>query len=320
MIDARAHRLDRHGQVDGRPMFEQAGIPVFDADCGSSPLAVRGSGADRSDRPALPGDGRGRQARSRSACRACARAARRHSRRSRRSSIRPCTPRERGSFSTIARRRRCCSTFPCCSRLQARRQFDKLIVVSAPADVQRARVLGTTGHDGRQARCHPRSSDARRGEARARRFRHRHRRRSIHNRRPGGGDSRLSRTRPGEITRRCARSSSTPRPPASARLPATAWSRSAASKSSTASRPAGTSTLTSIPTGRCRRKPKPCMASARSSSPTSRCFHELVEELLEFIEDSPLVAHNAGFDFGFLNHELERCGRPASARAAWSTR
>jgi len=38
-------------------------------------------------------------------------------------------------------------------------------------------------------------------------------------------------------------------------------------------------------------------------------FAERVEELLDFIEDSPLVAHNAGFDFGFLNFELERCGR-----------
>ncbi|MCI4590879.1 DNA polymerase III subunit epsilon [Sphingobium sp. BYY-5] len=33
-------------------------------------------------------------------------------------------------------------------------------------------------------------------------------------------------------------------------------------------------------------------------------------ELLAFIEDSPLVAHNARFDFGFLNHELKRCGQP----------
>ncbi|MET0371582.1 MAG: DNA polymerase III subunit epsilon [Sphingobium sp.] len=35
-----------------------------------------------------------------------------------------------------------------------------------------------------------------------------------------------------------------------------------------------------------------------------------VEDLLAFIEDSPLVAHNARFDFGFLNNELRLCGRP----------
>ena len=38
-------------------------------------------------------------------------------------------------------------------------------------------------------------------------------------------------------------------------------------------------------------------------------FAEKVDELLEFIGDAPLVAHNASFDFGFLNHELDRCGR-----------
>ena len=40
-------------------------------------------------------------------------------------------------------------------------------------------------------------------------------------------------------------------------------------------------------------------------------FADKADELLEFIQDSPLVAHNAAFDFGFLNFELERCGRPA---------
>jgi len=40
-------------------------------------------------------------------------------------------------------------------------------------------------------------------------------------------------------------------------------------------------------------------------------FAETVDELLEFLGDSPLVAHNAGFDFGFLNFELSKCGRSA---------
>lgn len=31
-------------------------------------------------------------------------------------------------------------------------------------------------------------------------------------------------------------------------------------------------------------------------------------ELIDFLEDSPLVAHNAQFDFGFLNFELRACG------------
>ena len=38
-------------------------------------------------------------------------------------------------------------------------------------------------------------------------------------------------------------------------------------------------------------------------------FPELADDLLDFLEDSPLVAHNAGFDFGFLNNELGLCGR-----------
>lgn len=40
-------------------------------------------------------------------------------------------------------------------------------------------------------------------------------------------------------------------------------------------------------------------------------FSEVVEDLLAFIGDAPLVAHNAGFDFGFLNNELALIGREA---------
>ncbi len=39
-------------------------------------------------------------------------------------------------------------------------------------------------------------------------------------------------------------------------------------------------------------------------------FADGVDALLAFLGDAPLVAHNARFDFGFLNAELVRCGRP----------
>ena len=38
-------------------------------------------------------------------------------------------------------------------------------------------------------------------------------------------------------------------------------------------------------------------------------FGDGADALLEFLGDAPLIAHNAGFDFAFLNGELGRCGR-----------
>ena len=39
-------------------------------------------------------------------------------------------------------------------------------------------------------------------------------------------------------------------------------------------------------------------------------FKERAAELMVFLGSSPLVAHNAGFDLGFLNSELAMCGLP----------
>jgi len=43
-------------------------------------------------------------------------------------------------------------------------------------------------------------------------------------------------------------------------------------------------------------------------------FAEVADDLVAFLGDAPLVIHNAAFDIGFLNAELERTGRPLIAR------
>ncbi len=43
-------------------------------------------------------------------------------------------------------------------------------------------------------------------------------------------------------------------------------------------------------------------------------FAEKADELLAFIGDAQLIAHNAMFDLGFVNAELDRCGRGGISR------
>lgn len=44
-------------------------------------------------------------------------------------------------------------------------------------------------------------------------------------------------------------------------------------------------------------------------------FEHKVDEFLEFIQDSTLIAHNAQFDMNFINAEMVRCGREPLPRS-----
>ena len=43
-------------------------------------------------------------------------------------------------------------------------------------------------------------------------------------------------------------------------------------------------------------------------------FDEVADDFLAFIEDSSIIAHNASFDIGFLNFELEKLSKPKIAK------
>jgi len=46
-------------------------------------------------------------------------------------------------------------------------------------------------------------------------------------------------------------------------------------------------------------------------------FHEVAEELLDFVAGDPIVAHNAAFDRSFVNHELGLCERDHLHESRW---
>lgn len=46
-------------------------------------------------------------------------------------------------------------------------------------------------------------------------------------------------------------------------------------------------------------------------------FHEVAEELLEFVAGDPIVAHNAQFDRSFVNFELNLCERAILEESRW---
>ena len=46
-------------------------------------------------------------------------------------------------------------------------------------------------------------------------------------------------------------------------------------------------------------------------------FHEIVDDLMAFVGDAQMIAHNAAFDRNFIDFEYNRCGRPIMGEARW---
>ena len=144
-VHPRPHRLDRHGQVDHREIFRRgrrAGARFRRG--GASPLRRRGGAADRGG---ISRYGRGGKV-DRGKLAAAWSATQTHSSAWRRSCTRWCAT-CLGRFLDEARAARRAAVdrarYPAAVRDRRRRPVDAVVVVSAPAEVQRARVLARPG-------------------------------------------------------------------------------------------------------------------------------------------------------------------------------
>ncbi|WP_299173764.1 DNA polymerase III subunit epsilon [uncultured Brevundimonas sp.] len=46
-------------------------------------------------------------------------------------------------------------------------------------------------------------------------------------------------------------------------------------------------------------------------------FHQIADDLIDFIGDAPMIAHNAAFDRNFIDYEYRLCGRAITGEARW---
>ena len=163
----RADRLDRHGQVDRRRMFERAGVPVFDADAVVRALQGPGGALVETIGAAFPGHASATGTLDRE-CLAGDRARRPRRARGARSasSIRRST-RAREAF--IAEHRDApalCSRFPCCSRPAAKASSTRSWSCPPRPRFSAQRCSSATGMTAAKLELDPRAPDARCGEAR----------------------------------------------------------------------------------------------------------------------------------------------------------
>ena len=326
-LRARPHRLDRHGQDHDRrdvPRARRAGPRRRRRRARA--LSRRGRAADRG------GLSRARRATASSTARRSAPLVlgdpERARARSRRSSTRWSRASEDGVPRASARpqaRRSRCSTSRSCSRPAARRAATRSLVVTAPAEVQRARVLARPGMTEEKFAADPAPSRCPTPRSGAGPFPRGHRPRLR-----CGGARRCALScaalagRPGRG--RCERRiAGDPRQHAARDRPRHRDHRHRSGRAATGSIEIGcVELLNHIPTGRTFHRyinpQRPVSAGrargarpvGRVPAPTSRSSRRSPTSSWTSSATAGSSIHNAAFDVGFLNAELARIGPPAA--------